>query len=179
MAELQPCWASLTGSLLDCIFSHLDSDSLARCCMVCKAWRSLLSAAGSSGAPWAAALLQEHGCVSLLTFAVAVHACGASVKLLHLLVLFNPAAPPLPLHVCKVPVPASSPEQARPAHGRRPGCCPRAAHRCPHLHPPLPGRSQLFGCGSGRRSRRALHHPRAAGPAANWGRRLLQSGRGT
>lgn len=61
MAEVQPCWASLPGSLLDCIFTHLDSDSLASCCAVCHVWHALLCGAGSSGEPWAAALHREYG----------------------------------------------------------------------------------------------------------------------
>lgn len=61
MAEVQPCWASLPGSLLDCIFTHLDSDSLASCCAVCHIWHALLCGAGSSGEPWAAALHREYG----------------------------------------------------------------------------------------------------------------------
>ncbi|KAL4458535.1 hypothetical protein ABPG75_013400 [Micractinium tetrahymenae] len=61
MAAPAPCWTALPGPLLDCVFSHLDSDDLASCCAACKSWRALLCGAGSSGAPWAAALHQEYG----------------------------------------------------------------------------------------------------------------------
>ncbi|KAL4426525.1 hypothetical protein ABPG77_008383 [Micractinium sp. CCAP 211/92] len=61
MTESQTCREALPGSLLECICSHLDSNSLAACSAVCKAWHVLLCGAGNSGAPWAAALRREYG----------------------------------------------------------------------------------------------------------------------
>jgi hypothetical protein len=51
-------WASLPGPLVDAFCCLASSQDLAQCSLVCRGWRAALQ---GSGAPWAAALLQEFG----------------------------------------------------------------------------------------------------------------------